>query len=197
MSDRWDFYFCHIEDRPASIFLDLGIVDSVPVEGFHVLVRLRLIMRSPRPDGLSSREEYEVLKEIEDRLQEAAGVPPGRSMYVGRCTSGGFRDFYFYAGDRHAAESVLSGCLAGYPGYEFEMSSREDPTWDCYRSFLSPSERERQTIENERVLRVLEREGDDHSIVRPVSHWCYFRDPSSRKDLCDRQRRGHRSRGPL
>lgn len=32
MSDNWDFYFCRIEDEPASIFVDLGIHDDAPLK---------------------------------------------------------------------------------------------------------------------------------------------------------------------
>jgi hypothetical protein len=33
MSDEWDFYFCQVEDHPASIFVDLGVRQDVPIAG--------------------------------------------------------------------------------------------------------------------------------------------------------------------
>lgn len=31
MSEEWDFYFCQVDDKPASIFVDLGIREQVPI----------------------------------------------------------------------------------------------------------------------------------------------------------------------
>ena len=31
MTDHWDFYFCEVDHRVASIFVDLGIVEEVPM----------------------------------------------------------------------------------------------------------------------------------------------------------------------
>jgi len=32
MSDSWNFYFCLVEDRKASVFVDLGIRHGRPVD---------------------------------------------------------------------------------------------------------------------------------------------------------------------
>jgi len=54
MSENWDFYGLQVDGQPASIFVDLGIVQSAPIPSHPAMGYLRLIMRQPREDGLSS-----------------------------------------------------------------------------------------------------------------------------------------------
>jgi len=62
MSDDWDFYFCRVDDKPASIFLDLGIEKEAPVYGFSVMAYVRIRMQAKRDDGLSSPSAYTQLE---------------------------------------------------------------------------------------------------------------------------------------
>jgi hypothetical protein len=64
MSNDWDFYSCRVDDKPASIFVDLGIRRDVPLSGRPYMAFVRLFMRAPRPDGLSSQEEFEDLRKF-------------------------------------------------------------------------------------------------------------------------------------
>lgn len=57
MSNDWDFYSCRVDDKPASIFVDLGIGGDAPLSGQPYMTFVRLFMRAPRPDGLSSQAE--------------------------------------------------------------------------------------------------------------------------------------------
>jgi uncharacterized protein (TIGR01619 family) len=180
MSDNWDFYFCYVDKEPASIFVDLGVRVEAPVSDLPDLVWLRLYMRSPRPDGLSSNEEFEMLRSIEDELSEVTHSSDTVIKYVGRNTSGGSRDFYFYSEDGNRAVELLSTVMASRSEYECEFGSRKDPAWEAYLSFLYPSDRDRQVIENRRILVALEEHGDDHSISRPVQHWAYFKSADQR-----------------
>lgn len=174
MSDDWDFYFCTVDHQPASIFLDLGIRKSVPLPDLEDLAWLRLYMKSPREDGLSSNEEYQALVALENTLSNALASHARRLQLVGRNTSDGTRDFYYYTDNGAWGETVLSAAMVQFPTYEFEVGSRHDPNWETYLGFLYPSERDMQMIQNGRVLSVLERDGDQHDVVRDVSHWAYF-----------------------
>ena len=42
MSDAWDFYLCRVDNRPASIFVDLGIRKDVPVADLGDMAWLRV-----------------------------------------------------------------------------------------------------------------------------------------------------------
>jgi regulator of RNase E activity RraB len=174
MSDNWDFYPCRVDDKPASIFVDLGIRADVPIGNLVDLTWLRLNLQRPRDDGLTTRDEFQRLCEIEDALSAAIGGADIQIAYVGRNTSDGTRDFYFYSSDRIVTQSILSSAMVPFSEYEFESDGRHDPEWRTYLDFLYPSERSYQMILNGRVLSSLEKRGDNHLVERDVEHWIYF-----------------------
>lgn len=180
MSDAWDFYFLTVDHKPASIFVDLGIQEEVPFAGFDDFAWLRLYMRKPRPDGLSSDAEFDRLREIEVALTQATSASSIPVAYVGRNTTDGCRDYYCYSANGLHAERVLSEAMVPFPEYEFETGSRSDPEWAAYFEFLYPSKRSYQMILNGRVLNRLEELGDRHEVERTVSHWAYFSSPEDR-----------------
>jgi uncharacterized protein (TIGR01619 family) len=182
MSNEWDFYRCRVDNKAASIFVDLGIREQVPLVGLQTLVWLRLYMRQPRDDGLSAESEFDRLVEIEHVAIAAASQADGKMIYVGRNTSDGQREFYFYSTNGREAENRLASAMHSFPEYRFETGGRPDPDWTVYHEFLYPSTREYEAISNDRVLRLLERDGDDHKIARDIYHWVYFatRDDRSR-----------------
>lgn len=172
MTEDWDFYFCRVDDRSASIFLDLGVAKDPPRTAYPVMSYVRVTMRNPRPDGLSSNEEFEALKAVEDQLGGRL-TSGGSAVYVGRNTSNGCRDFYFYCGREmdwatRVAESMVSS------GYTYESGSRPDPEWHTYFNFLFPGDREMQSIQNRRVCDSLRRHGDELTQAREIDHWAYF-----------------------
>src|SRR5690606_18463753 len=95
MSVDWDFYLCRVDGDPASIFVDLGLARDAPVNDRPHMAYVRVYMQSPRPDGLSSQEEFDALVRLENSLTSALSAD-NATIYVGRNTSGGCRDFYFY-----------------------------------------------------------------------------------------------------
>jgi uncharacterized protein (TIGR01619 family) len=174
MSDDWDFYPCHVDDKPASIFVDLGIRADVPIADLVYMTWLSLYLQRPRDDGLTTNDEYQNLIEIEDALSAAIGEADIQIAYVGRNTSDGSRDFYFYSSNGIATQSILSSAMVPFSEYEFESDSRHDPEWRTYLGFLYPSERSYQLILNDRVLTSLKNHGDNHLLKRDVDHWIYF-----------------------
>ncbi|WP_339940241.1 DUF695 domain-containing protein, partial [Undibacterium luofuense] len=63
MQEQWDFYFCRVDDAPASIYLNLALAQTAPLEECAVMAWVSLEMRAPREDGFSSAEEYPVLEQ--------------------------------------------------------------------------------------------------------------------------------------
>lgn len=172
MSDDWDFYFLRVDDEPASIFVDLGLRAAAPVKSHPTMVYLRIFMNRPRPDGLSSDEEFDDLVAVEDRV--AAGARDGNSIYAGRNTSGGNRDLYFYVADLGRFEDAVRAAMKGFPHYQFETRAREDPDWEVYRDFLYPSEANRQCIMNRRVREQLRLRGDNADVARQIDHFVWL-----------------------
>ena len=115
MSDDWDFYFCNVDDRPASIFVDLGLAAEAPLPELPVVGYVRIHMRTPRDDGLSSQAEFEALTSVEHALETLQA--DGAVAYVGRNTSDGYRDLLFYLRTAEAWDEHVADIMKAFPDY--------------------------------------------------------------------------------
>jgi len=186
MSNEWDFYFCRIDDRPASIMLDLGLAAAVPDPERPWLLSLRLPLQRPRPeDGLSSSEEAPALAAVEDLLDAELAAACG-ALRAGRLTWNGLRELFYYARaeGQARAEDCLDRALAAvaraHPDREVLSRTDHDPEWTHYREFLYPSPGQLQWIRDRRVVDQLRAHGDHLEIPRPVDHYLHFPDAPSR-----------------
>lgn len=179
MTDRWDFYLCHVEDRAASIAFDEGLFADTPQAARPWLLTVRVPLRSPREDGLPDGSENDVLGPWEDQL-EAALADRCDAVYVGRLQTNGARELFFYAPDPGAFESAVDAFAPAPFGYEVDLASDEDPGWRQYREFLFPGPVERRWIQDRHVVDALEEHGDLLDVARPVDHWLYFPDAAQR-----------------
>jgi uncharacterized protein YaaR (DUF327 family) len=182
MSDSWDFYFAKMNDVVASIFVDLGIRDAVPCGDRPWLLWTWVYFQAPRDDGLSSSEEAPILHDIEDALTKKLKETTQAEL-VGRITTGGRREFYFYGPQPASFEQAVVSAMRPFPTYEVDMGSEEDPDWSHYLNVLYPSPEEHQRIKNLRVLEALEKRGDSLKKARLVSHWAYFKTPEDRNQF--------------
>ena len=173
MANEWDSYPLRVDDEPASIFLDLALARSAPRTSHPTMAYLRVRMRQPRPDGLSSQEEAQALFALEDALDQAF-AEGGHAIYAGRNTSAGNRDFYFYTADGARFESAAERAMQGFPGYEFSIGTQPDPEWRVYFDFLYPTPDDHQRMLNRRVLHQLAQHGDDPEKPRPIDHMAVF-----------------------
>lgn len=185
MDDKWDFYFAKIDGDIASIFVNLSLDDRAPVPQHAHLVVLRLTMRDPRDDGLSSQDEYAALSVIDDILV-AEICAKENAIYAGRVTYAGLRDFYYYAVDADAAGKAARNAMKDVPDYKFEILSQTDAGWTTLRSFLLPSPRDRQRMGNRSASDQLRDSGDPLTEAREIDHWAYFPSPAARDDFVSR-----------
>lgn len=173
MSDNWDFYPLVIDSQPASIYVDLGLAETAPLRTQPHMGYVRVFMRQPREDGLSSSEEFDVLIRLEDTLIDRL-ASNGVTTYCGRNTSSGNRDFYFYTSDTQAFLASAEEAMAGHPEYKFETGTRLDPEWESYFKFLYPTTDDMQRILNRRVTDALAKHGDVLSEPRLIDHLAYL-----------------------
>ena len=183
MSKDWDFYLCEVEGKPASVFLDLGVAADAPLARFPFAAVLRLSLLSPSADGLSSRDEFDALTAIEDAL--AAHLVSRSTTYVGRITSDGRRDFHFYTAAERGWNEQVAAVLAEFPTYRFRCVVESDPDWNTYFETLSPSDEDRERIQNRRTCAALQAQGDRLETPRPIEHWAYFRKSKPRQAFID------------
>ncbi len=181
MSEEWDFYFCRINDQPASIYLNMGLWSEAPIASQPHVVRVRVPMLSPREDGLSSQQEFDDLVRLENSI--TGSIKGWPAVFAGRTTQGGVRDFYFYSNDPDGVTDAISSAATSFPAYALEIGSFEDPQWEEYLGFLYPSARDRERMANRRTIDALEREGDNLTTPRQIDHWIYLPSASVANDF--------------
>lgn len=173
MSDAWESYICQIDGHPASILVDVGLAAALEEIDGDTLLRLTLLLKDARPDGLSSAEEYDRLIAVEDAITpilEGAGA-----IYAGRVTTAGRRTFYVYG---EAAELDLARLRREVQllGYELAIVRESDPDRRGYRQDLYPTPEEWAAIRDQKVFEVLRENGDALEAARTVVHFAYFPD---------------------
>ncbi len=182
MTDHWVSYFYNVNGKLASIFLDIHLRNIAPDSARPWLLWLWVHLKQPRPDGLSSSEEFPTLRAIEDRVNNA--ISQGcQAVWIGRITTDGRREFYYYAPNSGTFDATVADIMNSFPGYEFDHGSQQDPAWNQCLSVLFPPEDDLQKILNREVLDVMENNGDQPEIPREVLHWAYFPTEVNRSDF--------------
>ena len=180
MSDDWQFFPCSIRGDQAFIYLNVGLAKTISDAPSH-LAKVSLTYQSPSQNGLPTREEFEAVSQIEDRIEEFS--KDSGDWYVGRVTVSGQRHFYVYTGRLERAWHDFVARLRAESGYEIKVSCNEDADHRGYHDDLYPTEDDWQVIQDLQVIENLERNDDDGSAMRKVDHWVYFPDKASSVDF--------------
>ncbi len=182
MSDQWDFYFANVNEKLASLFVDLGIREMAPDEDNPWLLWIWVYFNHPRDDGLSISQEADTLSQIEDWLSDAVGGALD-GFLAGRITTDGRREFYFYAPSFVGFNDLVARSMERFPDYRWDADTQHDPEWSQYLGLLYPTPRDWQRIKNRHVIERLKEYGDPLKRKRPVFHWAYFSTEVSRGSL--------------
>lgn len=161
-------------------FSSTSRLQRAPLASAATMAFVSVEMRAPRPDGLSSEDEFDDLVAVEQSLE--ANLNDG-AIYAGRCTTSGCRDFYFYVADVEAFFASAAAAMAGHPAYAYSTGHRPDPEWTVYREFLLPGPRDMQRIHNRRVVALLEEHGDRLTMPRWIDHRAYMPSDTSAETL--------------
>lgn len=176
--DHWEIYVTFVDDKPAVILVDIGIAATVPRLGLPKLVWLWVHIQAPDDEGFASEDEDLKLNEVEDLVTESLGDLSHR--YVGRITTDGRREFYFYTDDPQRFQESVTASMQSMPEYRFETESADDEEWQHYQDVLYPSPEDFQQIHNEHVIGQLQRAGDSLFTPRPVDHYANFKTEEGR-----------------
>lgn len=118
----WEFYPCLVDDRPASIFVNLRYEHRRPSSFSDTLYWLRIHMLDVAAHGMGSAAEADALYPLEDALT-AAAANLGLT-YVGRLRNDGEWQLTFYGRPDHrdALDALAQGLSWGGD------NSRSDPS---------------------------------------------------------------------
>ena len=179
LPQNWDFFMCRIEGAPASIRTNLALIEVAPLEGLTQRLQFCIKMKNPRPDGLSSNEEYPILCDIEDAIGDKAESTGAVS--AGVVKSEGFLELWFYTQNAEALAKTCEEALQTFEGYQSGYNIAEDPEWEDYFGFLYPDEFSYQTMQNRKVLMQLEKNGDKMEVPREIDHFIYFKEAAQQQ----------------
>ena len=179
LPQNWDFFMCRIEGAPASIRTNLALIEVAPLEGLSQRLQFYIKMQNPRPDGLSSNEEYPILCDIEDAIGEKAGATG--AVLAGVVRSEGFLELWFYTQNAEALAKTCEEALQTFEGYQSGYNIAEDPEWEDYFGFLYPDEFSYQIMQNRKVLMQLEKNGDKMEVPREIDHFFYFKEAAQQQ----------------
>lgn len=179
LPQNWDFFMCRIEGAPASIRTNLALIEVAPLEGLSQRLQFYIKMQNPRPDGLSSNEEYSILCDIEDAIGEKAEATG--AVLAGVVKSEGFLELWFYTQNAEALAKTCEDALQTFEGYQSGYNIAEDPEWEDYFGFLYPDEFSYQTMQNRKVLMQLEKNGDKMEVPREIDHFFYFKEAAQQQ----------------
>ncbi|MCP3057353.1 DUF695 domain-containing protein [Myxococcus sp. K38C18041901] len=177
--ENFDTYLMELEDGPTSFLLDMTAAAHAPLTSHPLRLTVRVVMKSPRPDGLRSREESEALFNLEDGLVPALGTLGFH--FVGRSVGQGLTEAFFF-GPRGVEQSEVQRRVTPVQGdYTLELELEEDPEWSVYFDWLYPPELHRHLMSNRSLLDLLAKQGDRSEVAREVDHLAHF--PSEEQAL--------------
>jgi len=183
MPENWKSYFCNVNDKLASIALDLGLRPDAPMPEKPWLLWVWIYLLSPGPERLTTSTEAPMIWKIEEKLDETAreicaAVP------CGRITTDGKREVYFYGKANDGFEAAVRDTMSHFPEYQFDFGSQHEPDWNQYLNVLYPSDESMEIIKNIDLLEEFERQGDTLKTAREVTHWIYFACEADRESFC-------------
>lgn len=179
MSDQWEMYFSSVDEQPAAILVDIGVGETAPDPDRPILLWVWLQMKSPDDNGFASEQEESKLTRIEDTFIDAVELTTGAAL-VGRVTTCGRREFYFYAKSEEGFDDTIAEAMQQFDQYEYETGSQTDDEWAQYLEVLYPNAEDAQQIFNRQTIDNLVEAGDTLTTPREVNHFVNFRSTDDR-----------------
>ena len=174
MSDDWESYPRNRDVSLTWISFDRGLAAEIALVVPTTCVRLSLHVRSPSPNGMPAKAEFDALNRIEDMLvpfvEERGGI------YAGRMTARRVRTFLCYAELPERDIRAFCDSVSRDPGYALAVDREHDPTRRGYWDELFPTEDDDSLIQDMKVFEALRSSGDDGTRPRRIDHWAYFPD---------------------
>ncbi|MEM6631238.1 MAG: DUF695 domain-containing protein [Bacteroidota bacterium] len=132
----WDFFFCTLAGKPASIRVNLSLLSSIPLATHPQLVYVIIPLEKPDSQGMIQEPEVQTIRTIEaDIVRLMTGDLGGK--YAFRYTGKGRRALYFYLplGEVSLGE-LLATCMEANDMNKFSYGVLADPSWRFFQASL-------------------------------------------------------------
>lgn len=168
-----EFFNRYVDGSPINIEVDLEAdkYKSANPWLFSVFIKY---------DGIDeTKEGYEDFLELKESLIIAIEHDKN-AHYLGSRVVDGWSELYFCASSSKELNSTVSAILAP-TNYVYESNVVKDAKWSFYELQLCPNELEACHIQSDKIIFLLQEEGDDITIPREVEHYAVF-DTSTQKE---------------
>jgi len=174
MEDNWQFYFSYRDGKIASILVNSALAEIAPDTTRPWLLGVRIKMKRPNQNGLSSDAEGATFDRIEPQLS-AALKDKFNGIGVGSVRTNGWWELYYYASRADGLATFVVQSLHEFTGYEIMTFSKQDKAWTVYGTNLFPARpKEIHQILNRGVIENLKKLGSDLTRPHRVDHTLLF-----------------------
>jgi uncharacterized protein (TIGR01619 family) len=178
-TEDWVNYFSSAGGYPVSINVDLGLQAKAPLKERPYLIIFRTSFPVHQKTGFPDFEQTSTLDSIENALVEALTLSNG-SIFAGRFTQRGLREFYFYCLDTTQYSATLFKTMSSFQQYPWLAKAMFDKTWSNYFDVLFPNPDDLDKIENRLTIIELQKKGDKLFEPREITHTLYFSSSNNR-----------------
>lgn len=169
MSTNWEIFHTEIDGRLAFIQFDDGVAHSINQIDLPNLVKFQIEFASPAPEGLAPQSEMAVLNNLEEEISSWCEDTGG--CYVGRVTGDGCQTYFCYTAQDRLDAEMMAEHLNMHSGYEIGLGFDADPEKTAYWEGLYPTDQERRSILDMKVIESLQAQGDRADLDRTIDHF--------------------------
>lgn len=131
--DSWSVSQGSYDGKVLFVRRNEGIKPWVGSPSYPYRLGIAIPFHRPNEHGLPSREEAQLVGEIEDRLD--ATLKETKTVFALVLTTAGMREFVFYTADPEVVRSKVEAIRAQVKTYDVQYYLREDLQWAVYQSF--------------------------------------------------------------
>lgn len=178
--EEWDMYMATINNKPASVLVDMGLYKNAPDTRYPYVVITGPRFKNCKTNGLPETEELPKLEEILDASTAfLSGVTA--KVLAGTITHNCQRNNYYYVKDTANVRNALIRLYKrNYSDYNYGVIIKYEASWLNYISVLYPTDNTKNWMDNQKILASLVQQGVDVHQKQHIKHVaCFAADTTS------------------
>lgn len=131
--ESWSVYQGSYDGKVLFVRRNVGLESLIGTSIYPHRLGVAIPFHHPNEHGLPSREEAQLVGEIEDQLD--AKLKETKTVFALVLTTAGMREFVFYTAEPEVAKSKVEAIRAQVKTHDVQYILSEDPQWSVYQSF--------------------------------------------------------------
>lgn len=134
--DAWSVAQGVIDGKPIFTRYRSGINEAIGHPNYPFQIGIAIPLNSPTEDGLPANEEGNRLGQIEDAISAVLQLHD-ETVFVLSITTGGMREFVFYASEWKPEyyEAKVKEAGKSFAEHDLQFMMQPDKNWDTFRQF--------------------------------------------------------------